>query len=152
MTDSDPTSEILAEAQRQAADDVWVDCPQAPGGKILVRARTIWQKAQFGSAPHVYPVTIVQSRYSGSYEGADWLCFPCYPGALTGDLDAAGLHPARRAYLNPGHYGDWDGSDIECMLFWEKARAEGWLIGYGDTPTAAYSDLVAKCLAAAADS
>jgi hypothetical protein len=131
MTDSDPTSEILAEAQRLAAADVWVDCPQAPGGKILVRARTIWQKAQFGSAPHVYPVTIVQSRYSGSYEGADWLCFPCYPGALS------------------DHYCDWDGSDIECMLFWKKAHEEHWLIGYGDTPAAAYQDLIERCLAAA---
>ncbi len=136
MTD-DPAGEMLG---RLLAFPVRIPCPQATGGQVILHGRS------------VYPVTVVQARYSGAYEGAAWLCFPCYPGALSGDLDAAGLHPARRAYLNPGHYGDWDGSDIECMLFWEKARAEGWLIGYGDTPTAAYSDLVAKCLAAAADS
>lgn len=57
---------------------------QVPGltfeGNIWLSREVILTKEGVGARLSVYPATIVQARYSGSYEGASWLCFPCTPG------------------------------------------------------------------------
>jgi hypothetical protein len=73
-----------------------------------------------------YPVTITQARYAGTYEGGQWLAFPCEPG----DLDR--LCPA------------WDDSDVECLEFWTAADEARWPIGRARDPQAAYHDLLAR--------
>ncbi|MGE5289718.1 MAG: hypothetical protein ACM3ML_21505 [Micromonosporaceae bacterium] len=72
----------------------------------------------------------MQARYNGSYEGAPWLCFP--------------LHVQ---WLTDQHLRDWDGDEIECERFWRRARDQEWLIGRGDSPTAAYDDLIDQACA-----
>lgn len=78
----------------------------------------------------VYPATIVQARYNGSYEGAPWLCFPVRPGQL----------------IEP-YWRGWDGDEIECAAFWRAAGVQGRLIGRGDSPIAAYDDLIDQACA-----
>jgi len=36
---------------------------------------------------------------------------------------------------------DWDGDDIPCRRFWES---EGGVVGAGNSPQAAYEDLLGK--------
>lgn len=98
---------------------VWLD-------EIRVESDTCIAKEGFGQQARTYPVTIVQARYNGSYEGAPWLCFP--------------LHPHR---LEDEHWRDWSASDVECMQFWRTAANDDWPIGRGDAPGAAYDDLIA---------
>lgn len=68
----------------------------------------------------LYPVTIVRSRYGGAYEPGAWLAWP---------------RDANRLPL------DWDGDDIPCRRFWES---EGGVVGAGNSPQAAYEDLLSK--------
>ena len=75
----------------------------------------------------VYPVTIVQARYSGNYEGAPWLCLPTSPDDLQRDF-----------------WRDWAAGDLPCAGFWDRARAEDWPIGYGPSPTDARNDLIGR--------
>jgi hypothetical protein len=89
--------------------------------------------AAFYEVPSVYPATVVQARYGGSYEGAPWLAFPC--------------RPARVHSLCAG----WDGDDVTCSVFWHDVSDDParWPIGRGDTPTQAYESLVVAVAQAA---
>lgn len=80
----------------------------------------------FYEMPSTYPVTLVPARYGGSYEGAQWLAFPCYPHEV---------HVKCPAY---------DDSDVECAAFWDEVRADPltWLIGRGQTLEDAYYNLI----------
>jgi hypothetical protein len=98
---------------------VWLD-------EIRVESDTYIAKEGFGQRAHTYPVTIVQARYNGSYEGAPWLCFPLQPH-----------------HLGDERWRDWSGSDIECMEFWRTAVNDDWPIGRGESPGGAYDDLIA---------
>lgn len=66
----------------------------------------------------LWPVTIVKSRYGGTYEGAEWLAFNNSPEQV-----GAG-----------GALGD----DCECLDFFADP---GLLVGKGSTPDEALSDL-----------
>jgi hypothetical protein len=83
-----------------------------------------------GAKLAIYPATIVQARYNGAYEGASWLCFP--------------LHPR---WLLEATWREWDGDEIACEAFWRCARVQDRLIGRGDSPTAAYDDLIDQACA-----
>ena len=108
--------------------------------RILVEKKTtLTSRDGFGAEPSIYPVTIVQARYGGTYEGGlgscTWLCFPVSPDELSAPS-----------------WQDWEGSDIECMYWWKQADRDGWPIGRGASPDAAYADLIRiACEAAGAD-
>lgn len=95
--------------------------------KVSLTARTTVSEQGFGYEWSTYPCTIVPARYSGGYEGGAWLCFPVKPSDL--------YRPV---------FEDWDGSDIECPQFWGVVRDQGWPVGRGDSPSGAYTDLVAQ--------
>jgi hypothetical protein len=99
-------------------------------GKPWLYREVIVTKAGVGARLTVHPATIVQARYNGSYERALWLCFPMHPGRL--------IDPAWRG---------WDGDEIECASFWRSAEIQKRLIGRGDSPTAAYDDLIDQACA-----
>ncbi len=88
----------------------------------------------FGRRAHLYPVTIVQVRYSGTYEGpgGDWIAFP---------VDTETLVTAE--------WEDWSGSDSECADWWARAAAQSWCIGRGRNPLQAHEDLLNQVCAAA---
>ena len=67
-----------------------------------------------------YPLTIIRDRYNGIYSGNDWIAFP---------LRIDEIPTAVNSY------------DEECVAFWGN-YAEPY--GLGDTPDAAFSDLLAK--------
>lgn len=74
---------------------------------------------------------ILRSRYGGTYEGGAWVCFPCR-------LDQV-----------PDDAFDGDGT---CMNFWGRwnrpAPKDGQpFIGAGDSPQAAYDDMVRRLAA-----
>ena len=116
---------------KEAERDSWglPTMPGIPGGIRLYREPVLSGE---GVRPRlsIYPATIVQARYGGSYEGAPWLCFP--------------VHVQR--FAEPG-WRAWDGDEIECGRFWRHAQGEGWLIGLGQTPTGAYDDLLGRVCA-----
>lgn len=64
----------------------------------------------------VYPLTIVQTRYSGIYEGGKWAAFPADPNDLP--------------------EGAFDG-DVDCSIWWLEHGAD---VGIGNTPDAALID------------
>jgi hypothetical protein len=64
-----------------------------------------------------YPVTIVRSRYGGTYEPGAWIAFPLDPEDLP-----------------VGYAGD----DVECVTFFGEYRRP---VGGGTSPDAAYADL-----------
>lgn len=66
----------------------------------------------------VYPVTIIASRYQGSYEGGRYVAFHGYPHQIPDEAT---------------------GSDIECLEYWRSDRS--MLVGRGSTPDAAGADL-----------
>lgn len=72
----------------------------------------------------LYPVTIVRSRYGGTYEPGDWVAFPTPPESLP---------------------SGWDGGDAECARFWQEHPE----FGGGATPSEAYEDLQRRQAAAA---
>ena len=63
-------------------------------------------------------VTIVSSRYGGTYEPGVWVAFPMWPEQL----------PA-----------DWNADDVACSRFFADRHGE---FGGGDTPQEAYEDLL----------
>lgn len=78
----------------------------------------------------IYPVTIIPTRYSGTYESdwgknsltggpnnAKWACFPCDPTEV------------------PEHA---TGSDDECSMWWDYMRQ---YVGLGYSPNNAYVNL-----------
>lgn len=95
--------------------------------KILLTRKTYCTDEGFGTRPSIYPVTIVKSRYQGTYEGGTWICFPVDP-----------------AVLGKGQWRDWQGSDIECAEWWAQSIREGWPIGLGASPDVAYRNLIER--------
>jgi hypothetical protein len=92
---------------------------------VWLHRETVFTAEGSGARPSIYPATIVQARYNGSYERAPWLCFP-----------------VRAQQLAVPPWRDWHGSETECERFWQKTRDRGWLIGLGGNPTAAYDNLI----------
>jgi hypothetical protein len=68
----------------------------------------------------LYPVTIIQTRYGGIYEGGPWAAFNLYPEQVPDDAV---------------------GGDIVCAPWWADF---GKAVGVGTTPDAALADLEAK--------
>jgi hypothetical protein len=69
----------------------------------------------------LFPVTIVMSRYEGTYEGARWLAFP------VGAEDLAD--------------SDYAAEDVECMSFFAECETRQVPIGRGPTPDDALENL-----------
>jgi hypothetical protein len=67
----------------------------------------------------LYPVTIVKSRYGGTYEGATWLAF---------NLEMNQVPP------------EVTGTDVECSEFFASTQL---VIGRGDSPDTSYTALAA---------
>lgn len=104
-----------------------VEFPASPDGplKIWLTRKNYCTEEGFGTAPSIYPVTIVHSRYQGTYEGGAWICFPVDPSVL-----------------GKGQWRDWQGDDISCSEWWDRASRDGWPIGRGSSPDLAYQDLI----------
>lgn len=68
-----------------------------------------------------WPILILQSRYSGVYEGGHWQAWP--------QLASPELMP-------PAAHGD----DVECQLFWFESKIAS-KVGRGDTPNDALADM-----------
>ena len=113
--------------------DSWRVSRDSAEGNAWLHREIIVTKDGVGAKPSVQPATIVQARYNGDYEGAPWVCFP--------------VHVQR---LSEPWWRDWDGDEIECQAFWTAVRYRGLLIGHGgDTPTAAYDNLIDQACARA---
>lgn len=69
-----------------------------------------------------YPVTITLDRYGGGASGGKWLAFRLEPWAL--------------------HNEDCFAGDMDALNYWDEANRQGWPIGRGDSPDAAYADLL----------
>ena len=63
-------------------------------------------------------VTIVRSRYGGTYEPGDWVAFPMWPDELP---------------------PEWNADDVTCMKWFETHKGE---FGGGGSPQEAYEDLL----------
>lgn len=74
-------------------------------------------------------VTIVTTRYGGTYEGGKWAAFPESADTLPGEDD-----------FEPAVY-EWQGTDPDLETWWDEHRDH---IGLGATPQAALDDLAAK--------
>ena len=112
-----------------------------PGaGAAWLHRETIVSKGGVGAKLSIYPATIVQARYGGSYEGAPWLGFPLQVHELVHRDE----HSPPRFYQ---YFRGWDGGEIECERFWRLDRDQDYLIGRGDSPTAAYDDLIDRACA-----
>ncbi len=69
----------------------------------------------------IYPITITQARYSGTYEGGAWVAFN------------------NHAYDVPTQaFAD----DITCMTWWDSAASTN--VGRGTTPQDAYQNLLER--------
>lgn len=66
------------------------------------------------------PFVVCQARYSGTYEGGEWLAFPCHQ-------------------WNMGQWGGAFADDTTCSNFWNSPQAD--CIGRGDTPEEAVWDM-----------
>ena len=71
----------------------------------------------------LYPVTIIQTRYGGTYEGGAWAAFPIHLERVPDDAV---------------------GNDVVCVTWWAD---HGNTVGVGATPDAALADLEAKIAA-----
>jgi hypothetical protein len=111
-------------------DEKTIAVPWPPGTHrhISLSNRLYITEDGFGNRPAILQATITRTRYSGSYEGGEWACFPAYPGDFASERG--------------GMWAGWDGSDNECQEFWFRVNHEGWPVGRGDSPQAAYEDLV----------
>lgn len=76
--------------------------------------------------PRLYPVAIIESRYSGTYEGGKWHAIPEFDDVINTEQ--------YQDYM----YGD-DGSALD---FWDSGIASN--IGVGDTPELALADMQLK--------
>ena len=76
--------------------------------------------------PRLYPVAIIESRYSGTYEGGKWHAIPEFDDVINTEK--------YQDYM----YGD-DGSALD---FWDSEIALN--IGVGDTPELALADMQLK--------
>jgi hypothetical protein len=71
----------------------------------------------------LYPVTIITTRYGGTYEGGAWAAFPIHPERVPDDAVA---------------------NDVVCVNWWGEY---GHTVGVGATPDAALADLEGKIAA-----
>ena len=72
----------------------------------------------------VYPVTIVEDRYNGTYSGGRYTAWNLSPWEIPDDA-----------------FGD----DTSCMFFWEdNEKYNEFTVGLGDTPNEAERDLIRK--------
>lgn len=76
----------------------------------------------------LYPVTIVSTRYGGTYEGKAWAAFNAGPEQLS--------HPMQPYY-------DWDGGDYECQVWWADNGKMPY-VAVGNTPNEALKNLINK--------
>lgn len=72
---------------------------------------------------HIYPVTIIADRYTGSYSGAKWLAFQLDEGDIPADIS---------------------GGDPDCESFWRSHSDLLLPVGKGETPNEALEDLKDK--------
>lgn len=120
-------SQVHGKQQRPAGWRVFC----GPRANAWLHRDVVVTKEGVSERPSLHPVTIVQARYNGTYEGAPWLCFPLEVHQL------AEVEQWRR----------WDGDETECQAFWRTAQINEFLIGRGDSPTAAYDDLIDQACA-----
>lgn len=72
----------------------------------------------------VYPVTIVEDRYNGTYSGGRYTAWNLFPWEIP-----------------DGAFED----DTSCMFFWEdNEKHNEFTVGLGDTPDEAERDLIRK--------
>ena len=76
-----------------------------------------------------YPIAIIESRYSGVYEGGKWHAIPNYENVISTDEYQEYIH----------------GDDGSAFDFWCSEIAVN--IGIGDTPELALSDMRLKIAA-----
>jgi hypothetical protein len=74
-----------------------------------------------------YPIMVVQSRYSGVYEGGNWHAVP--------NAEAGWM-------WSEGYFDYMFGDDGDAVEFWGSEEAEK--IGRGGTPNAAVLDLIER--------
>lgn len=74
----------------------------------------------------LYPIAIRQARYSGAYEGGEWIAIPNY--------DEMSIAPIYLDYI--------DGDDDGAICFWNSELAKH--VGVGTTPNDALEDLLSK--------
>ncbi len=120
-----------ARMKEPQADD-WPVSRYPMEGSAWLHRDIIVTKDGVSAQPSVTPVTIVPARYHGIYEGAPWICFPVHPQWLTEES-----------------WRDWDGEERDCRVFWQRPHVQELLIGRGDSPTAAYDDLIGQACARA---
>lgn len=101
--------------------------------ELILELETVFDGG-FGKLPSMYPVTIAQARYQGTYEGGTWLAFPVRPWNLNAEGSA---------------WAGWNGSDLTCMTWHEEARKRGVPVGRSGTPDGAYQELLRQVAAAA---
>ncbi len=82
----------------------------------------------------VYPVTIIKSRYQGSYEGAVWVAFN----------DEAGSEWIGRALGDDLSCGDFFRNIENKKMDMKNSFNHKLFCGRGKTPEMAYNDLVSK--------
>ena len=70
----------------------------------------------------LYPVTIIQDRYSGTYSGGVWTAFNLHKEQIPDAID----------------------DDVSCRNFWTLAENFHLAIGKGNTPDEALHDLEEK--------
>lgn len=95
----------------------------------FIKKDMLWhaREMQDRVASHDWPLTIVSTRYSGAYEGGDFVSFPMEAGLL----DTT----------------NWTAGDSPCSNFWAWVDEEKLPVGRGATPQAAYADMLARMLA-----
>ena len=91
--------------------------PSSPLHRL--RAKAAWLSLLRVSAD-LYPVTIVQTRYGGIYEGGAWAAFLSHPEEIPPDAF---------------------GGDSVCVSWWSDFV---YAVGVGATPDSALADLKAK--------
>ena len=69
----------------------------------------------------LYPVTIIEDRYTGVYSGGKWTAWNCYPEDIPDDPDD---------------------DDVTCCTFWTPTNSAQ--VGIGNTPDEALRDLERK--------
>lgn len=76
------------------------------------------------SGKHIYPLTIIKDRYTGSYSGGKFTAWNLDFDEVPGDIES---------------------SDIPCSTFWgENERDEKYVVGLGKTPNKSLKDLCFK--------
>jgi len=77
-----------------------------------------------------WQIQIYEDRYSGTYSGGEWVCFPPLPSEA---YNQDGFRSRER------DLEDAFGGDVDSLNFWESGRAR--FVGRGDTPDEALADM-----------